>query len=256
MPSPVLPLLPVLALDTATGTIAAGVCVDARAGAEAFTQSAPGGALASTQLLPLLSSLLDRAGIGWQDIRTIAFGQGPGAFTGLRTACAVAQGLGFGIGCRLLPIDSLLIVAEDARLQARLPDSGDVAVAMDARMEEAYAARYRWQGGRWQVLQAPALYTLPALAAAWSALPAQGVVAGSALTAFGERLALPDGWQRVLREDDRAAALLRLAQWAALDTPGVDPADALPLYLRDKVALTTAERASVRALATAAASAE
>ena len=250
MPSPV---LPVLALDTATETIAAGVCVDARAGAAAFTQTAPGGALASTQLLPLLRSLLDRAGLEWLDIGAIAYGQGPGAFTGLRTACAVAQGLGFGIGCRLLPIDSLLIVAEDARLQARShagsPDSGDVAVAMDARMDEAYAARYRWQGGRWQVVQAPALYTLPALNAAWSALPPQGVVAGSALAAFGDRLSLPTGWQSILRESDRAAALLRLAQRAALDSAGLDPADALPLYLRDKVALTTAERVAVKALA-------
>ena len=264
MPSP---LLPVLALDTATETIAAGVCVDARAGAAAFTQMAAGGALASTQLLPLLRGLLNRAGIEWLDIGAIAYGQGPGAFTGLRTACAVAQGLGFGIGCRLLPIDSLLIVAEDARLQAGLqaglqadlqehtpdrlqelsPDPCEVAVAMDARMDEAYCARYRWQGGHWHVVQAPALVTLPALNTAWSALPPQGLVAGSALAAFGDRLLLPAGCQRVLCEADRAAALLRLAQSAALDSEGVDPADALPLYLRDKVALTTAERAAVKA---------
>ena len=254
MPSPVLPVLPVLALDTATETIAAGVCADARVGAAGFTQTAPGGALASTKLLPLLRSLLARAGMEWQDIGAIAYGQGPGAFTGLRTACAVAQGLGFGIGCRLLPIDSLLIVAEDARLQVDLPESGDVAVAMDARMDEAYAAHYRWQGRRWQVVQAPALLTLPALNAAWSALPPRGVAAGSALAAFGGRLSLPAGWQRVLLEGDRAAALLRLAQRAALDSEGVDPADALPLYLRDKVALTTVERAAIKALAVPAAS--
>ena len=106
------PVLPVLALDTATETIAAGLHA---AGAD-FTLSAPGGALASTQLLPLLRTLLERAGLQWSDLRSIAYGQGPGAFTGLRTACAVAQGLGYGIGCRLLPLDSLLIVAEDARV--------------------------------------------------------------------------------------------------------------------------------------------
>ena len=264
MPSPV---LPVLALDTATENIAVGLWRDGPAGAAAFTLNAPGGALASTQLLPLLHTLLQRAGIHWQDIGAIAYGQGPGAFTGLRTACSVAQGLGFGIGCRLLPLDSLLIVAEDARLQVNLqadlqtdhqtgpqanpPDSGEVAVAMDARMDEAYAARYRWQAGRWQVVQAPALYTLPALCAAWATLPAQALVAGSALAAFGERLVLPAGCRRIAHEHDRAAALLRLAQHAALDGAGVDPADALPLYLRDKVALTTAERAAVKALATA-----
>ena len=167
MPSPVLPLLPVLALDTATENIAVGLWRDGPAGAAAFTLNAPGGALASTQLLPLLHTLLQRAGIHWQDIGAIAYGQGPGAFTGLRTACSVAQGLGFGIGCRLLPLDSLMIVAEDARIQVDLqvdlqadlqvdlqagplansPASGEVAVAMDARMDEAYAARYRWQAG-------------------------------------------------------------------------------------------------------------
>ena len=257
-------MLPVLALDTATETIAAGL----HAGAADFTLSAPGGALASTHLLPLLHTLLDRAGLQWRDLRALAYGQGPGAFTGLRTACAVAQGLGYGIGCRLLPLDSLLIVAEDARVQADAAADGfDVAVAMDARMDEAYAARYRWradrqadrqadwqgdwQGGHWQVLQAPALYTLPALILAWSVSSAPAVLAGSALAAFGPRLLLPPGWQRVEEEHDRPAALLRLARRAAQSGAGVDPADALPLYLRDKVALTTAERAAVKALATA-----
>ena len=243
MPAP--PLLPVLALDTATETISAGL----HAGGATFTLGAPGGALASTRLLPLLNTLLDRAGLQWRDLRAIAFGQGPGAFTGLRTACAVAQGLGYGIGCRLLPLDSLLIVAEDAREQTAAPDGVEVAVATDARMDEAYAARYRWSGGRWQVLQAPALYTLPALSAVWSGASTHGLVAGSALAAFGARLALPMGWQRVEREQDRAAALLRLAFRAALNGEGQDPADALPLYLRDKVALTTAERAAAKALA-------
>jgi len=242
---PALPLLPVLALDTATESIAAGL----HAGGAAFTAVAPGGALASTQLLPLLNTLLHRAQLQWHELRAIAFGQGPGAFTGLRTACAVAQGLGYGIGCRLLPVDSLLIVAEDAREQTAVPDGLEVAVVMDARMDEAYAARYRWQGERWQVLQAPALYTLPALNVAWLGASARGLVAGSALAAFGARLSLPAGWQRVEREQDRAAALLRLAVRAALSGEGLDPAAALPLYLRDKVALTTVERAQVKALA-------
>ena len=258
MPAP--PLLPVLALDTATETIAAGLHAGGAAftlgapGGGTFTLSAPGGARASTELLPLLHTLLGRAGLHWRDLRAIAYGQGPGAFTGLRTACAVAQGLGYGIGCRLLPLDSLLIVAEDAHEQAGSPEGCEVAVAMDARMDEAYAARYRWLGGHWRVLQAPALYTLPALNAAWSDASAHGLVAGSALAAFGARLQLPAGWQRFDVEQDRAAALLRLAHRAAHSSEGVDPADALPLYLRDKVALTTAERAAVKALATVAGS--
>ncbi len=245
MPAPPQPTLPVLALDTSTEIIAAGL----HTGRDAFTVLAPGGALASAQLIPQLQALLGRAGLAWADLGAIAFGQGPGAFTGLRTACAVAQGLAYGLQLPLLPIDSLLVVAEDARWQAADAEQDvDIGVALDARMNEAYAARYRWQGGCWQTLQAPALFSLAALAEAWARVQQQ-TLAGSALAAFGDRLVLPAAWPRVEREHDRAAALLRLAQAAVLAGEGLDPALALPLYLRDQVALTTAERAAVKARA-------
>jgi tRNA threonylcarbamoyladenosine biosynthesis protein TsaB len=239
-------MLPMLALDTATEFVTLGVQV----GPRSHTRLAPGGAAASAQLVPQIHALLSEAGQRLQDVRTIAFGRGPGAFTGLRTACSVAQGLGFGLGRPLLALDSLMLVAEDARVQAGSEAPLDLAVAMDARMDEAYAARYRWQpdAGRWRVLAEPALYTLPALAERWAAL-SQHRLAGSALTAFGDRLALPTTWPRVPREADRAGALLRLALQAAASEPGIDAADALPLYLRDKVALTTREREAARAAA-------
>jgi len=233
---------PVLALDTSTETIAAGL----HTGHASCTLLAPGGALASVHLLPLLRTLLERAGLGWKDLQAIAFGRGPGAFTGLRTACAVAQGLGYGLARPLLPLDSLLIVAEDARAQAGADaDAFEVGVVMDARMDEVYAARYRWHGERWQVLQEPGLYGLSALAQTWASLPQQAL-AGSALAAFGSRLVLPTGGPRFEHEQDRAAALLRLARRAALAGNGVDPAAALPLYLRDRVAQTTAEREAAK----------
>jgi tRNA threonylcarbamoyladenosine biosynthesis protein TsaB len=213
---------------------------------------AEGGAAASTTLLPQALRLLTGAGLAASDLRFIAYGRGPGAFTGLRTACAVAQGLGFGLGVPLLAIDSLLIVAEDARAQAAVESgSFDIGVAMDARMGEAYAAAYRWQSGAWHVLQAPALITLPALALAWQGLTLQAV-AGSAWAAFEDRLAVPAGAAVFATEHDRAAALLRLAERAAAAGEGIEAADALPLYLRDKVALTTSEREAVRAAASAA----
>ncbi|HSQ70837.1 MAG TPA: tRNA (adenosine(37)-N6)-threonylcarbamoyltransferase complex dimerization subunit type 1 TsaB [Rubrivivax sp.] len=238
----------VLALDTSTERLALGV----HGAAGSFAVIADGGAAASATLLPQLHALLARARLTLADVDAIAFGRGPGAFTGLRTACAVAQGLGLGLGRPLLPIDSLLIVAEDARAQ-RAPEAAvfEAGVAMDARMDEVYAGRYRWQEGRWQVLQAPALMSLAALAEAWAGETAQ-VLAGSALAAFGPRLALPAGCPRVEREHDRAGALLRLALAGARAGEGVDAAAALPLYLRDKVALTTDEREAVRAAAVSA----
>jgi tRNA threonylcarbamoyladenosine biosynthesis protein TsaB len=111
-------------------------------------------AAASASLLPTIEAHLLLAGPPLPSA-VIGFGHGPGAFTGLRTSCAVAQGLAFGLGCPVLPIDSLLIVAEQARRQqAPGADDLDVGVVMDARMGETYAARYRWCGGAWQTLQA------------------------------------------------------------------------------------------------------
>lgn len=228
----------VLAFDTSTEQLAAALVVQGRV----LGHAEPGGARASAALLPALRRLLAEAGVAMAGLDAIAFGRGPGAFTGLRTSCAVAQGLGFGLGRPLLPLDSLLLVAEDARVQLGAGDGFEVGVAMDARMDEVYAGRYRHTGGAWQVLDAPALFTLPALAAAWREAPPH--VAGSALAAFGARLPLPPAAARVPAEADRAAALGRLAAAAFAAGAAVDAAAALPLYLRDKVALTTEERAA------------
>jgi tRNA threonylcarbamoyladenosine biosynthesis protein TsaB len=259
MPAPAELLLPLLALDTATEHIALGV----QAVGRAHTRQAAGGAAASVQLLPQIHALLAEAGLTLQDVRCIAFGRGPGAFTGLRTACSVAQGLGFGLGVPLVPLDTLMLVAESARDSAAEPEL-DVAVAIDARMDEVYAARYRWQPGAgvgtgvgagvgvgsWAVLAEPALYTLAGLAVAWAPL-APHRLAGNAGAVFGSRLEVPAHWPRAT-EGDRAAALLRLAVQQAAAQGGIDAAAALPLYLRDKVALTTQERQAARLAGTAA----
>ena len=218
---------------------------DSAAG-QLWVVDAAGGPVASSTLLPQANALLARAGLGYADLDFIAYGSGPGAFTGLRTACAVAKGIGLGIGMPLLAIDSLLIVAEDARLQvAADAEVFEVGVAMDARMAEVYAGAYRWESGRWQVSKAPALASLQALPALWSGLTL-AAVAGSALSAFGERLVLPAQALRVPQEAGRAAALMRLALAVAAAGRGIDAAAALPLYLRDKVALTIAERELAR----------
>ena len=233
-----------LALDSSTDQLAVALIAP---GVELCRNEA-GGPLASARLVPALLQLLDRAGIGLAQVQAIAFGQGPGAFTGLRTACAVAQGLAFAHDTPVLAIDSLLIVAEDARAQAAAGASAAAAqdwwVAVDARMDEVYAARYRFDGVAWQVRVAPQLWTLPALTEAWGTDPPRQV-AGSAVTAFADRL--PWGQARLCGScQDRAAALLRLAQSAWARGRGQAADQALPLYLRDKVALTTTERLARR----------
>jgi tRNA threonylcarbamoyladenosine biosynthesis protein TsaB len=225
-----------LALDSSTEHLAVAVA----AGEREWTQVMPGGAQASQYIIGLAMQGLDACGIGLQQLDAIAFGAGPGAFTGLRCACAVAQGLAFGTAKPVVAIDSLMIVAESAR--AALPPSVDeLWVAMDARMDELYAAHYRADGERWHVLSAPALYALPALHARWCDAPPRAV-AGNASQAFRERLPLFGA--APLPAGDRARALLALARRAHADGAAIDPEQASPVYLRDKVAWTTAERAT------------
>ncbi len=219
-----------LALDSSTDTMALALVTPG----QTTVFEAAGGAQASARMLPEVKALLAGAGLAMADLDAVAFGQGPGAFTGLRTACAVAQGLAFGLSRPVLAIDSLMLVAEDARAQGA---GDDVWVAMDARIGEIYAAHYRWGDGAWQVVEVPALYKPEVLAAHWGEPVA---VAGTALTEYAAALgALPQAWPQAR---SRAAALgaLALAAWQRGETR--DAAEALPVYVRDKVALTTAER--------------
>lgn len=229
-----------LAFDTSTDAMSTAL----RTPHGVLARDAAGGAQASAQLVPGLLALLDEAGCPIGELDAIAFGCGPGAFTGLRTACSVAQGLAFGAGKPVVPVDSLLIVAQDARTQLGEAMPETLWVAMDARMDEIYAGAYRWQAGRWSVTSAPALYTVEALNALWQAAP-PACVAGSALDAFGDRLAIGAA-QAVRRERSRAAALVEVAAQLLGQGRTVDAEHALPVYLRDKVALTTQEREAVR----------
>lgn len=229
-----------LAFDTSTDAMSIAL----RTPQGVRTRDEAGGAQASARLVPEVLALLAEAGCRMQELDAIAFGCGPGAFTGLRTACSVAQGLAFGAGKPVVPVDSLLIVAQDARTQLGDAADAELWVAMDARMDEIYAGAYRWSAGRWSVQSAPALYTVEALNSRWQATP-PALVAGSALDAFGERLALGAA-ATVRRERSRAAALIDVAAQLFAEGRTVDAAHALPVYLRDKVALTTQEREAVR----------
>lgn len=248
--------LKLLAFDTSTESMA----VAAQGPGGVWTWNGPGGAEASRTLLPCIQRLMQQARLDCADLDAIAFGRGPGAFTGLRTACSVAQGLALGASKPVLPLDSLLIVAEDARVSRRPPGPDaaagtrwqggepvlDIGVVMDARMGEVYAARYAWggtaataDGAAWRVVSPPALCDPEALTTRWGGWPAL-------LAGHGKSLVGPTGPDVWIEGADRAAALLRRAEQAWAQGEAVDPAQALPVYLRDKVAMTTAERAAAR----------
>lgn len=221
-----------LAFDTSTDTL----FIALQRGTALWQHQAAGGANSSATLLPSIQQGLQALGLQFADLDAIVFGRGPGSFTGLRTACAIAQGLALGVGKPLLPVDTLLAVAEEAREQHGLTD---VMAVLDARMSEVYHAGYRWAEGLWHATHALGLCAPEALQVR------EGLsVVGNAQAAYAERLA-PQSAHRVALPT--ATALLRLAPRLMADGHLVDASYALPLYIRDKVALTTAEREAARA---------
>ena len=227
-----------LALDTSTDTLSIAV----QRGDAVWEHSGPGGPQTSTELIPAILALMAQAGLEFAELRAIVFGRGPGSFTGLRTACSVAQGLAFAARVPVLPMDSLLAVAEQARMQYGCTD---LIAVIDARMNEVYHAAYHWSDGRWNDIgEQSGDFGLCAPEALQ--LPPGTVVAGNALAAYGERLAPQASHLAAL---PTAAAMLRLAP-ALLAADRALPADqALPRYIRDKVAQTTAEREAAKAAA-------
>ncbi|SEB11325.1 tRNA (adenosine(37)-N6)-threonylcarbamoyltransferase complex dimerization subunit type 1 TsaB [Variovorax sp. YR216] len=221
-----------LAFDTSTETLSIAV----RHGDLLLEHTGDGGAQSSSTLIPLIQKLLGEAGLVLRELDAIAFGRGPGSFTGLRTACSVAQGLGYGAGLRLLPIDTLHAVAEEARHRF---GAQQVVAVLDARMDQVYTACYD--------LGVEVATSEPDLLEPENVVVPPGwALAGNAFAAYGDRLPRAAERHAVL---PTAAAMLRLAPALLAAGRTVAPADAWPLYVRDKVAQTTEERAAIKAAA-------
>ncbi len=183
---------------------------------------------------------MDEAGIRFTDLTAVVFGKGPGSFTGLRTACSVAQGLAYGAGIPVLPIDTLLAVAEEARFQ----NMQRFFVAMDARMDQVYTAAYEWRS-EWQCVQAPSVNSPENICVPPEWKDFDFTTVGNAWDAFATR------WPTTCLSQHThamptAQALLRLSPIAFEQGLAVPPEDALPLYIRNKVAQTTQERAQLK----------
>jgi tRNA threonylcarbamoyladenosine biosynthesis protein TsaB len=232
-----------LAFDTATDVCSVALAL----GGHVVESSERVGHAHSERLLPMIDALLRERGLRLADCDAIAFGAGPGSFTGLRIACSVAQGLAWGAGKRVIPVGNLQALAR--RAFDERPAARRVIAAIDARMREAYWAAYERRGrGACIELAAPALGAaaeLGALFDRWS----PDVVAGDALNAFEELAGHAAAWQRLPDVHASAApiAALALEAWRAGRT--VAPREAAPLYVRDRVALTVDERRAAQAAA-------
>jgi tRNA threonylcarbamoyladenosine biosynthesis protein TsaB len=193
----------------------------------------------SSLLLPMVADLLSESDLALRQLDGIAYGAGPGSFTGLRIACAVTQGLALGADLRVVGVSTLESIAAQT-------DADQVLTVLDARMAEVYWAAYRRESPGWECVVPPAL-ALPDSVRA----PDGGdwIGAGNGFLVLGDvlRPRLAAQLQRIdasLMPDAAAMAPLAAAAFARGDS--TDAAEAAPIYLRDKVALTVEERRARR----------
>ena len=220
----------ILAIETSTELASVALLHDGKL----WRQAASGVQNHSLSVLPMVQTLLQQAHLHLADCSAIAFGAGPGSFTGVRTACGLAQGLAFGLNLPVLPISTLLALAQAYREQT---GADSVMPILDARMGEVYWAHYRFDSV-WHEIVAPTLSKPVDVATTDAAICGNGAAlcAAGALAPASAQALLPD-----------AAAIAQLGVLAFAAGLGLDAALAQPFYLRNKVAQTTAERLQIKA---------
>jgi tRNA threonylcarbamoyladenosine biosynthesis protein TsaB len=191
-------------------------------------------------ILPMIDSLLAEAGLSRRQLDGIAVGRGPGAFTGVRLAISLAQGLALGLDIPVVPISSLAALAHD--VPADLPVDTNILAVIDARMGEIYAGTFRRTAGVVEPITSEIVGSASTLDFSQST---QWCIIGSGWNAYrdvlSQRLSATPIWADSERYPQaRSIARLALPQFVA--GQGVSPEYALPVYLRDKVALTLQEQ--------------
>ena len=220
----------ILAIETATEACSAAVLLDGEV-VERY-EIAP--RRHNELILPMCEAVLSESGVELQQLDAIAFGCGPGAFTGVRIAAGVTQGIAFAHDLPVIPISTLANLAQQATV--KFTDSGVILAAIDARMDEVYWALYKQQAdglvslvGQ-ESVQAPSEISVDAtsisfgLGSGWGTYVEKLKQKTQLVEEFIDGGALP-----------RAKFTALLAQKKYLHDEGVDAANALPVYLRDNV---------------------
>ena len=225
----------ILAIETATDVLSLALALGEGAGARVHETTLAAGQRQAELILGEIDALLARAGVSVRDLDAVAYGAGPGSFTGLRIACGVAQGIAAARGIPVLGVSTLAAIAEGC-------GATRVVACLDARMGEVYHAAFEKRDGALHEvmpsgLQRPESVPLP---------PGDGWTGcGGGFAAHREALAARLGARLAAVHPEvmpSAAAILRLAAPRLAAGEGGDAATAVPVYLRDRVALKTAER--------------
>lgn len=223
--------LKLIAFDTSTELCSAALLLDG----DCRVREEMAGNRHSQLVLPMVSELLAEAGLRLADLDGLAFGMGPGSFTGLRIGCGIAQGLALGADLPVVGVGTLEALAYGQ-------DAEQVYACLDARMHEVYAAAYRREGDRMICTMVPGVFKPDAVP-----LPddAGWLGCGSGFAAYAESLrqrlgdtladTRPEAYPHA-----RDIAELALPRFLAGEAGSPDSAE--PVYVRDKVALKTCER--------------
>lgn len=226
-----------LALDTSTEYLSLALLCEQ----SVHTHHVLAGASASQLVLPQIQSMLKQVNLNIQALDGLVFGAGPGAFTGVRVSVGVAQGLAYGASLPVVGVNTLLALAQ-ASGQSR------VIACLDARMGEVYHAAYVCQQGIWQVIS-PAVVCKPQDAPTLTGDNWVGV--GSGWKAYESTLREVYGEQVdmvLLDAMPTAEAMLQLALPQFLTGETQSASEAMPIYVRNRVALTAEERAQGQVL--------
>ena len=223
--------LNLLALDTSSDWCSAALWVDGHT----IVRDALAGQRHSELILPMIDALLRETGLALRALDALAFGAGPGSFTGLRIACGVAQGLALGAGLPVVPVSTLEALAEAS-------GAARAVAALDARMGEIYCAAYEREVAGWREVFSPCVCA-PAAAPALEGGGWTGCGSGFAAHAQALRARYAGSVDAVSDELlPHARGIAAVGARAAAAGRALDAALAAPLYLRDKVALSVAER--------------
>jgi tRNA threonylcarbamoyladenosine biosynthesis protein TsaB len=223
--------LKLLALDTSTEYCSVALWIDG----QVDSRDVRAGQRHSEMLLPMIDELLERAALRLRDLDGIAYGEGPGSFTGLRIACGVVQGLAFGSALPVVGIGTLLAMAAGT-------NADKVVCCVDARMNEVYHAAYLWLDEGWRPVHGPVVCAPEAV----PDLPDDGWIAcGSGFVAYRDALTARYAGKLISIDTERYPHARDIAALAVPDFEAgraLSAEHAVPVYIRDKVALRIDER--------------